>query len=102
MKIFWVGSEVAVNRVWGEPKQLGVLPESVEGFSLLQIVLVEICQHLPNVASNINSLNYCLVNLTQPWVKLNQTLGNNLPNNSSEKCELGKFYATLVKCCPII
>ena len=51
----------------------------------LQIVLVKICLHL-----------------TQQWAKLNQTLGNNLPNNSSKKCELGKFYATLVKCCPII
>ena len=67
----------------------------------LQIVLVKICQHLPNVGSNIISLN-CLVNLTQRWANLNQTLGNNLPNNSSQMCELGKFYATCVKCCPII
>ena len=65
----------------------------------LQIMLVKICQHLPNVGSNINSLN-CLVNLTQRWTKLNQTLGNNLPNNSSKKCELDKFYATLVKMLP--
>ena len=67
----------------------------------LQIVLVKICQHLPNVGSNIDSLN-CLVNLTPRWAKVNQTLGNNLPNNSSKKGELGKFYATLVKCCPMI
>ena len=34
--------------------------------------------------------------------KLNQTLGNNLPDNSSKKCELGKFYATFVNYWPII
>ena len=43
-------------------------------------VLVKICQHLPNVGSNINSLN-CLLNLTQQWAKLNRTLGKDLPNN---------------------
>ena len=56
--------------------------------------------NLPNVGSNINSLN-CLVNLTLQWAKLHQTLGNNLPTNSSKRVELGKFYATLVKCYPI-
>ena len=61
----------------------------------------QICQNLPNVGSNINSLN-CLVNLTKRCAKLNQTLGNNLPNNSSKMCELGKLYATMVKCCPMI
>ena len=44
----------------------------------------------------------CLVSLTQWWAKLNKILGNNLPNNLSKMCVLGKFYATLVKCCPII
>ena len=54
------------------------------------IVLVKICQHLPKVGSNINSL-HCLVNLTQWWAKLNQTLGNNLPNNSSKSVSWANF-----------